>query len=168
MENHMYYPMMKLLLHSPLLWEISRLLSKSSTLNLLTFFRHLVYGRLCLVVTISNCKNKFKTTYNCDWYHIFEPLPIWSLSCYSYLPSFQAPVYFSGTTFTQKWCNSLDKIFCPTILSKMGINRKMKLEILHHSHQYDSCKIPTSWDIQGDIYLHLLIDHLQLQDLVTN
>ena len=73
---------------------------------------------------------------------------------------------YAATTFTKKECNKLDKTFCPIIIAKMGLNRHTKLEILHGSYWYGGLQIPTSWDLQGSLHLHLLVGHIQLEDLI--
>ena len=73
---------------------------------------------------------------------------------------------FAATTFTKLECDTLDKIFRRTIINKMGYSRRTNLCIIHASYQYGGLKIPTSWDLQGSLHVHLLLGHLQLGDLV--
>ena len=73
---------------------------------------------------------------------------------------------FAGTTLTQKECESLDKIFMPTLKSLMGFKRTTKLEIMHSSFHYCGAQLPTCWDLQGSTHANLLVGHLQLDDIV--
>ena len=72
----------------------------------------------------------------------------------------------AATMFTKDECDKLDRIFRPHILSKMGINRTTKLDIIHASHLYGGMKIPSCWDLQGSQHLHLLLGHVQLNDML--
>ena len=73
---------------------------------------------------------------------------------------------FASTSFSKEQCANLDKIYCPTIISKMGMNRKREIPILHGSHKYGWQQIPTSWNLQGLAHVQLLVGHLQLNDLI--
>ena len=59
---------------------------------------------------------------------------------------------------------TIDKIFRPTVISKMGLSSKTKLEIIHASHRYGGRGIPTSWEIQGALQVHMLVSHIQLRN----
>ena len=73
---------------------------------------------------------------------------------------------FAGTTFTKEECDNLDKICRPYILSLMGINSKTKFTIIHASHKLGGMQIPTCWDLQGSLHLHVLIGSVQLGDML--
>ena len=62
-------------------------------------------------------------------------LPVYIHSKLRYLLAF--------TSFTTKQCQKLDQIFRSTIISKMSLNQKTKLEILHSSHDFARKQIPT-------------------------
>ena len=40
------------------------------------------------------------------------------------------------------------------------------MDIIHASHKYGRLKITTCWDLQGFQHLHLLLGHIQLNDLL--
>ena len=48
----------------------------------------------------------------------------------------------------------------------MGLSSKTKSEIIYASHRYGSRGIPTSWDIQGALQVHMLVSHIQLRNSV--
>ena len=48
----------------------------------------------------------------------------------------------------------------------MGLSSKTKLEIIHASHRYGGRGIPTSWDLQGSLHVHISVSHIQLYDLI--
>ena len=74
---------------------------------------------------------------------------------------------FSGTTFKQKECEILDKLFRKTVINKMGYSSATSLCIIHSSYLYSGLRIPTSWDLQGSAHLYLIASHLQINDLVN-
>ena len=51
---------------------------------------------------------------------------------------------FASTSFSEEQCANLEKIYLPTIISKMGMNRKTAIPILHGSHKFGGQQIPTS------------------------
>ena len=74
---------------------------------------------------------------------------------------------FVASTFSKKQCNVLDTIYRKINLSEMSIHSKTNLDIVHASHLYNRLRISTSWDLQGSLHIHLLVNHLQLHDLVA-
>jgi hypothetical protein len=72
---------------------------------------------------------------------------------------------FAGTTFDEDTCKVLDRLFLPTLKSKVGYKRTTKLAIMHSSYRYGGAQLPTCWDLQGSTHLSMLIGHLQLKDI---
>jgi hypothetical protein len=72
---------------------------------------------------------------------------------------------FAGTTFDEDTCKVFDRLFLPTLKSKMGYKHTTKLAIMHGSHRYGRAQLPTCWDLQGSTHLSMLIGHLQLNDI---
>ena len=54
---------------------------------------------------------------------------------------------FAGTTFDEETCTTLDRLFLPTLKSKMGYKRATKLAIMHGSYRYGGAQLPTFWDL---------------------
>jgi hypothetical protein len=73
---------------------------------------------------------------------------------------------FAGTTFDEDTCKVLDRLFLPTLKSKMGYKRTTNLAIMYGSNRYGGAQIPTCWDLQGSTHhLSMLIGNLQLKDI---
>jgi hypothetical protein len=72
---------------------------------------------------------------------------------------------FASTTFDEVTCKVLNRLFLPTLKSKMGYKRTTKLAIVHGSYCYGEAQLPTCWDLQGSTHLSMLISHLQLKDI---
>ena len=63
---------------------------------------------------------------------------------------------FTGTTFDEDTCEVLDRLFLPTLKSKMGYKCTTKLVIMHGSYRYDGAQLPTCWDLQESTHLSML------------
>jgi len=73
---------------------------------------------------------------------------------------------FAATAFTRDECLRVDRLFLGTILSKMGMCCTTSRKIIHASPKFGGYDLPSSWDLQGSLHIHLFIGHIQLGDLV--
>jgi len=71
-----------------------------------------------------------------------------------------------ATCFTKRQCDNIQSKFCPTSLSKMGINRNMPKAVVSGPTRYGGLDIRELWTIQGGGHNKATVSSLRKEDLV--